>query len=69
MEDDYLGGLGSRGSGKVKLSGIHVSVRTNGDYLAEPAQVGPGGNPYADLQALIVDLEALTGRIRNALKL
>lgn len=69
MEDDYLGGLGSRGSGKVKLSGIHVSVRTNGDYLAEPAKVGPGEAPYADLQALIVDLETLTGRIRTALKL
>lgn len=32
VEDDYLGGSGSRGSGKVKFEDIHVYARAFGDY-------------------------------------
>lgn len=32
VEDDYLGGAGSRGSGKVRFSDIEVSARKSGDY-------------------------------------
>ncbi|MEP0806717.1 MAG: type III-A CRISPR-associated RAMP protein Csm3 [Chloroflexota bacterium] len=32
VEDDYIGGAGSRGSGKVKFEGIQVYVRNGGDY-------------------------------------
>jgi len=32
VEDDYLGGSGSRGSGKVKFSGLRVSARARQTY-------------------------------------
>jgi CRISPR-associated protein Csm3 len=32
VEDDYLGGAGSRGSGKVQFTGIVVSARNREDY-------------------------------------
>lgn len=32
VEDDYLGGAGSRGSGKVKFTSIKVSARRRDDY-------------------------------------
>jgi CRISPR-associated protein Csm3 len=65
LEDDYLGGLGSRGSGKVRLHAIKVSVRGQNGYLKEPAQVGD----YSDLAGLVKDLEALQGRVREQLGL
>ncbi len=43
LEDDYLGGLGSRGSGKVRLSAIRVGLRTQAEYLAAPKTVGEYG--------------------------
>lgn len=33
LEDDYLGGQGSRGYGKIKFEGVVVSVKTIQDYL------------------------------------
>jgi CRISPR-associated protein Csm3 len=35
VEDDYLGGSGSRGSGKVKFAGIMVTARARGAYATE----------------------------------
>ncbi len=32
LEDDYLGGLGSRGSGKIAFQGVKVQVRNRADY-------------------------------------
>jgi CRISPR-associated protein Csm3 len=40
LEDDYLGGLGSRGSGKVRLSNIHLALRPQKAYLASPLDLG-----------------------------
>jgi CRISPR-associated protein Csm3 len=37
--DDYLGGLGSRGSGKVEIENIRVEWRGK-DYSARPTQLG-----------------------------
>ncbi len=67
LEDDYLGGLGARGSGKVMLSKIDVKVRGR-DYLVEPAPVTPDEKPYHSLEGLVKDLEALQGRITQALR-
>jgi CRISPR-associated protein Csm3 len=66
LEDDYLGGLGSRGSGKVTLRNIKVAVRGE-DYLAESESVTGERSAYVDLAALIADLTALQKRIRHAL--
>ncbi len=65
LEDDYLGGLGSRGSGKVRLRSIAVKVRSKQDYLAEPKSMGKG--TYDDLAALIDDLDTVIAKVKQAL--
>jgi len=54
VEDDYLGGGGSRGSGKVRFVNIEVTARKSGDY----------GHPlayktFADVQSLADDSATL----------
>jgi len=66
LQDDYLGGLGSRGSGKVQLKDIRVAVRSNGQYLTVPRSVGQ--EVYADLSALVKDLDRVVEGVRQALK-
>jgi len=68
LEDDYLGGLGSRGSGKVRLREIKVTVRSSDDYLAAP-QPMHAGKGYKDLGALVADLDAMMERITHAMSL
>lgn len=63
IEDDYLGGLGSRGSGKVMLQRIRVQVRDGKDYLGTPAASGE----YPTLQELTTGLETLQQNIHRAL--
>ncbi|HIP87100.1 MAG TPA: type III-A CRISPR-associated RAMP protein Csm3 [Anaerolineales bacterium] len=66
LEDDYLGGLGSRGSGKVKLQDIRVGVRGNGDYLTAPKWIGK----FDNLEALIEKgLDDLIGKVKETLGL
>lgn len=65
LEDDYLGGLGSRGSGKVKLQEIEVFVRPGGKYLEVPQKVGE----YKNLSALVSDLPDLLRKVTDALGL
>jgi CRISPR-associated protein Csm3 len=65
LEDDYLGGLGSRGSGKVRLRNIAVKVRGKQDYLADPKPMGEGA--YDDLAALIDDLDTVIAKVKQAL--
>ncbi|MGB2853874.1 MAG: type III-A CRISPR-associated RAMP protein Csm3, partial [Dehalococcoidia bacterium] len=35
LEDDYLGGLGTRGSGKIAFQELSLTVRTRERYLEE----------------------------------
>lgn len=37
VEDDYLGGSGSRGSGKIAFTQIEISVRSSQDYSKNPS--------------------------------
>ncbi len=60
LEDDYLGGQGSRGSGKVRFEGVRVSCRNRKNYAAEvswektPADANIGvGEVLAQKQALL----------------
>lgn len=68
LEDDYLGGLGSRGSGKLKLKAIKVAVRSGQPYSAAPVQLTPdaGLELLADLSDA---LPALQESIRRQLQL
>lgn len=61
VEDDYLGGSGSRGSGKVVFSKIKVTARTSQSYGTEH----PLG-AYDDVQALSEGFDQL---IEDAIKI
>ena len=63
LEDDYLGGLGTRGSGKVRFEQIRVQARGGQDYLSEPQTVGT----YNNLAELLAGLDDLRGSVRQAL--
>lgn len=55
VEDDYLGGAGSRGSGKVKFTGICVKARAAKDYADEK----PFKEKFDTVQMLAKDFDAL----------
>ena len=63
LEDDYLGGSGSRGSGKVKIDKIRVLLRA--DYAKDPQELSPEGG-YT-VSALSANLKDLQEKITNAL--
>jgi len=63
LEDDYLGGLGSRGSGKVRLTDIQVGCKSRHEYGALPK---PVGNYYASVSELAAALDTgLLERLRQ----
>jgi CRISPR-associated protein Csm3 len=59
LEDDYLGGGGSRGSGRVRLENIRVEVR-GGAPLGEREEIATAQNVGA--------LRAQLGEIQKALR-
>jgi CRISPR-associated protein Csm3 len=63
LEDDYLGGQGARGSGKVSLHDIAVTARSKGDYLGTPTTLG---GPYATLGDLVAGLGTVQAGARTA---
>ena len=50
LEDDYLGGLGSRGSGQVRFEGLRIGYKHSSDYGSEPIWLSE--EPLPDLVAL-----------------
>ncbi|PWH15968.1 MAG: type III-A CRISPR-associated RAMP protein Csm3 [Ardenticatenia bacterium] len=66
LEDDYLGGLGSRGSGKVRFKAIRLSVRANGSYLDQPKQIG---KEYATLTELLQERANIIHEVKKTLGL
>jgi CRISPR-associated protein Csm3 len=62
VQDDYLGGLGSRGSGKVKFTNIELTFRPSEHYIEEPQTLGT----YADVASLSAALPAVQEKIRSA---
>lgn len=64
LEDDYLGGQGSRGSGKVEFEQIVVTMRAR-DYLAEPAEIGS----FDNLGSFSAAASAMTGDLLARLEL
>jgi len=65
LEDDYLGGLGSRGSGKVRLERIRVGLKEARTYPSVPEWLTE--EPLEDLAALDASLPDILGRIRDRL--
>jgi CRISPR-associated protein Csm3 len=64
LEDDYLGGLGSRGAGKVSLSGIQVRLRAGADYLVEEKTLA---GPFDSLAELTGKLDDIQKEVKKAL--
>ena len=65
LQDDYLGGLGSRGSGKVRFKDLRVKVRSNANYLDDAVEIGN----YPSLEALVQDRASIIQRVKDTLKL
>ena len=64
LEDDYLGGLGSRGSGRVALKDIKVEIKTRQNYDTRQAVGQPS---YDSLDELVADFDNLKGQIQSAM--
>ncbi len=64
VEDDYLGGSGSRGSGKVEFSDIKVFARSGSNY-GERASFGDG---FDSVQALNDNFEDLLNWARDIIE-
>ncbi len=65
LEDDYLGGLGTRGSGKVCFQNIRISLRNGKDYLAQAASLHE--TPYESLAGLSAALPQIQDSVRKSL--
>ena len=68
LEDDYLGGSGSRGSGKVAFQSIRVYLRERVDYRQRRCYRDPDFR-FADLAALNEGLPDLIQWIKGEIKL
>ncbi|MGC8879886.1 MAG: type III-A CRISPR-associated RAMP protein Csm3 [Anaerolineae bacterium] len=66
LEDDYLGGLGSRGSGKVRFKAIRLSVRANGSYMDQLKQIG---KEYTTLTELLQERANIIREVKKTLGL
>jgi len=65
LEDDYLGGQGTRGSGQIEFHGIQVSLRANGSYLEEPQMLGE----FDDLASFAAALADIQKEVRASIEL
>lgn len=65
VEDDYLGGLGSRGGGKVEFRNLKLIMKPRARY-SEP-ETSLGKKEYADLQQMLGDLNTIPGWVRSGL--
>jgi CRISPR-associated protein Csm3 len=65
LEDDYLGGQGSRGSGKVNFRDIKITARTQAEYRGS----GAAGEPksYEHLDAALADLDGIQSWLKSAI--
>lgn len=65
LEHDYLGGSGSRGSGKVAFEEIKISVRSGDDYFRAARRIAE----FPTLQELVDSSEGVLASVRGALGL
>lgn len=63
VEDDYLGGGGSRGSGKVRFENIRLSARSHQDYT----QVKEYKKPFAGTQELGENFDEVLDWLQNTI--
>lgn len=59
VEEDYLGGLGARGSGKVRFALTRVAVRKGIDYTAQELLIQPEASIAANASSIINQVKEL----------
>ncbi len=69
VEDDYLGGLGSRGSGKVRFKDIKIFVRPKENYLESARSDAQPLVTFATLGELLTRRAEVITQIRKALNI
>lgn len=57
VEDDYLGGQGSRGSGKVRFTNLRLALRARANYARESPWESDGADTTDSLLARSAELE------------
>jgi CRISPR-associated protein Csm3 len=62
LENDYLGGHGSRGSGKIAFRGIRLTLRTTKDYERELTFSAEG---WDDLPGFVSQIDELLEWLRQ----
>ncbi len=63
LEDDYLGGMGSRGSGKIVFRALSVTLKEHGNYR-QPTELGKFdtlGDLSAALPGIITEIKTRLG--------
>lgn len=65
LEDDYLGGQGSRGSGHVVLQALQIGVKDSRDYEAEPQWLSD--KPFEKLPDLVAAMPDLLAQLKRRL--
>lgn len=65
VEDDYIGGSGSRGSGKVQFEGIKIYARTSDAYGTE---IPLGKGDYGTVQELLNDFDTIKVKLTQDVK-
>lgn len=63
LEDDYLGGLGSRGSGKIAFEGIKIYARNRVDYGTQQ----PWGGDASSVAVILKQKDALIQWAKQAI--
>lgn len=65
LEHDYLGGMGSRGSGKVKFEEIQLTLRAGTDYFTKAIEIAT----VPDVETLLAKQKKILAAIRRHLGL
>ncbi len=65
LEHDYLGGMGSRGSGKVVFTNINIELRKREGYFDKAISIGE----FAGTSDLVADKSTVQNKITEALSL
>ncbi|MEN3009711.1 MAG: type III-A CRISPR-associated RAMP protein Csm3, partial [Candidatus Bipolaricaulaceae bacterium] len=65
LEHDYLGGMGSRGSGKVKFENLKISLRAGRDYFTKPILIAE----VPETETLLARKDEILTKIRTHLGL
>jgi len=69
LEDDYLGGQGSRGSGKVRFEGVRVSCRNRNAYADEKGWEGTPEDSNLGVSDILARKQDLLKWLKDEIKI